>query len=168
MSRVTEINKGVFIQQDTQSPAQVLPSKSVNYTHLETNVQTDIATGVSGAATATAAQTAVNKLARFSAYVVGQAADVTSGVANYSGLQAAVTAAPNGSTIYVLPGTYTLSGLNFASKKLTIQGSGFDSILNGTITLSDMSYCILKGLQFNSATGLTIDNTTVSCFITEC
>lgn len=55
---------------------------------------------------------------------------------NESSLQDAVAAADNGSTITLAPGTYDLGNDNgiVLNKKLTIQGSGADTVIKGTGT----------------------------------
>lgn len=69
--------------------------------------------------------------------IVGSAAQVTSGVASYSSVQSAINAAAAGQKILVLPGTYTENVS--VGKEIVLEGSGRNSVINGTLTFTSTS-----------------------------
>jgi pectin methylesterase-like acyl-CoA thioesterase len=97
--------------------------------------------------------TCINELLNFTA-VVGQAQDVSNGTAQYTSIQAAVTAVGSGGRVLILPGTYTES-LTIATDNIFIQGQGYGCHLSGALTLSN-NYCDLNSFRVTgniSATG---------------
>jgi len=114
-------------------------------------------------------QSVVNnlKLNKLLTFTVGTAQDVADGVASYTSLQTAVTAAPSGSRIVVLNGVSITEAVSIA-KRLTIEGwGGYDSLINGVVTLaSGCSFSTLKNFRvsqfvFNSGAD---GNIIQSCF----
>jgi hypothetical protein len=81
------------------------------------------------------------------AAVVGQPSDVTAGKATYSSLQAAVTAVPTNSAILLLPGTI-VENVTITGKTISIIGRGHMSILQGSITLTTSSLCLIRSMKF--------------------
>ncbi len=69
--------------------------------------------------------------------VIGSAAQVTSGAATHSTWASAISAASSGNTIRILEGSWTESPS--ISKQLYIEGSGYGSLLTGTITFTSGS-----------------------------
>jgi hypothetical protein len=85
--------------------------------------------------------------------VVGSAAEVTNGSADYTSLAAALGAAIAGSKILVLQGTYT-ENVNI-TQNVCIQGKGHSTVLNGNITFSTTA-CLVKDLYINGNIVFTI------------
>lgn len=75
--------------------------------------------------------TASGRLAAIYNFVVGSAAQVISGDASHSTWASAITAAAAGQTIKVLPGTWVENVV--VSKQLFIEGSGYGTVLTGSI-----------------------------------
>lgn len=67
-------------------------------------------------------------------FVVGTAAQVAQGKAQYSSISAAIAAASAGQKIAVLDGTYAENVT--VDKQLTIEGKGYASFVNGTLTFT--------------------------------
>lgn len=67
--------------------------------------------------------------------IVGSAAQVTAGTAQYSTLAAAIAAASAGDRILILPGYATTENVT-VDKKLLITGLGHTSIITGTVTFT--------------------------------
>lgn len=66
--------------------------------------------------------------------IVGSTADVSAGKATHSSIQTAISAVSDGSKILILAGTYTE---NVAlSKRIALEGVGYDSFINGTFSVS--------------------------------
>ncbi len=78
--------------------------------------------------------------------IVGSAQNVTDGVADYSVIADAITAATAGNKILILAGTFTE---NIAvSKRLFIEGKGYDTVISGTLTINDASdFSLIKQLK---------------------
>lgn len=83
---------------------------------------------------ASAADTRVDSLFEF---IIGSAGQVSAGEATHSSFSSAQTAASNGDTITILPGTLT-ENLT-VSKKLFIEGRGPGAIIDGTVTFASGS-----------------------------
>lgn len=95
--------------------------------------------------------------------IVGSAAQVASGLANYSTISAAITAATAGQKILVLSGSYSENVT--VSKRLYITGNGRDSLINGTFTLAAGSdYSLIKCLKIGGNMSLISNNS----FATDC
>ncbi len=78
---------------------------------------------------------------------VGSAADVAAGFAQYSTLQAAVTAAAQGAHIRVRSNFSSTEAVTI-SKRLIISGAGYDSYINGIITLdANCDYSTLQNIR---------------------
>lgn len=67
--------------------------------------------------------------------VIGSAAQVTSGVATHSTWAAGLAAAAANDVVLILPGTWTENATLDVSG-VTIQGAGYGSYLNGTLTVT--------------------------------
>lgn len=107
-----------------------------------------------------------NKLNGLYDAIVGSAAQVSSGMATHSTLQAAHDALISGCNILVL-NNVVLSGSSTLSKRLMISGKGGGSVLTGSLTLnSGAAGSIIKHLkvvgavQFNAGAD--------KCFMSEC
>ena len=97
--------------------------------------------------------------------VVGTAADVSAGLANYSTLQDAHDAANDGDTIEVLK--RSIAGNTVITKRLSIFGRGNASELTGTLTFSSGGdKNLVKYLKFSG--NVTIDNGVKNNIITDC
>lgn len=96
--------------------------------------------------------------------VVGSAAQVSAGVATHSSLQSAINAYPTGN-IRLLNTYSTSENISVTSSGITIEGEGYGSQINGTLTLSAaVNYATVKNLRIT-------DNITLACsasFIREC
>ena len=80
--------------------------------------------------------------------IVGSAAQVVAGIAQYTSINTALNSVPTGSSVYILPGTYTENIVMPLSKELNISGKGRSSVINGTwIFSSGVSYCIVENLR---------------------
>ena len=96
--------------------------------------------------------------------IVGSAAEVVAGDAQYSTLQSAVNAASSGQKIVVLSGTHTENVT--VDKRLTIEGQGHATYLDGTLTFASGSdYSLLRGLKIGG--NLTLNAGADGIFITE-
>lgn len=96
--------------------------------------------------------------------IVGSSAQVTAGDAQYSSIQAAVTAAPAGQKIVILSGSYTENVT--ISKKITIEGQGHTTYLNGNLTFDGSSdYSLLRGIKIGG--NLSLSSGADGIFITE-
>lgn len=80
---------------------------------------------------------AADRLGEIYDAVIGTAGQVASGIATHSTFAAAIAALSAGDSIFVLDGTYTENVS--VSKKLTIEGSGHSSNINGTLTFTSSS-----------------------------
>lgn len=122
-------NEGKFLVPDTD-PAPDL------WTALDMSTTTAVAT--------TAKVTAVWD------FIIGSGAQVTSGAATHSTWASAIAAASAGDTIKVLEGSWTENVT--VDKQLHIEGNGYGSYLNGSLTFnssSDRSYVSLIRLADN-------------------
>lgn len=96
--------------------------------------------------------------------VVGSASQVTAGLANYSTIASAITAANAGDAMIILAGTYTESPT--ITKKLSIFGTGENTNINGTITFDTGSdYSLMKNLRTTQT--VVLNSTTSGCIITD-
>ena len=78
---------------------------------------------------------------------VGSSAQVTAGYAQYTSLQAAITAVAAGGNIFLLNGNIT-ENITIA-KEINITGKGRSSLITGTCTLnSGASYCTIMRMKF--------------------
>lgn len=109
-----------------------------------------------------AAPTAGGTSARVSAMwdeVVGSSAQVTSGAATQTSLTAALAAVGTDGTILVLRGSYTENPS--ITKRVFIQGQGYGSVINGTLTYATgSSDSLVQDLR-------TTDNITVNSGVSE-
>lgn len=95
-------------------------------------------------------------------FVVGSAAQVTSGAATHSTIGAAITAASAGNTILILKGTFTETVT--VSKELHIFGQGRGSVINGTVTFNSSSD--YSGMHFLKVTDdITLDSGADGCIV---
>jgi hypothetical protein len=69
--------------------------------------------------------------------VVGNSAQVASGVATYTSIQNAINSVAPGGRIVILQGTFTENII--LNKEVCIQGKGRSSIINGTVTFTPAS-----------------------------
>lgn len=96
--------------------------------------------------------------------IVGSAADVASGVAQFTSIQAAINAVITGGKILVLNGSY-VENLSIG-KKLTLEGKGHSTEINGTVTFtSSGDYCTMK--QFRILDNLTFDSGADANYLNE-
>ena len=92
----------------------------------------------------------INSLGGVQGIVVGNAADVTAGKANYTSIQAAIDASANGDIINLLGRTFAESII--INKQLKFLGRGYDSIISGTVSFaagssgSGMAFLTLDGV----------------------
>lgn len=78
--------------------------------------------------------------------ILGDATDVTNGIATHSTFAAAYAATPAGGVMRVLPRSHT-ENLTI-SKNISIEGSGFGAVLDGTLTFDSASdYSYVHGLK---------------------
>jgi uncharacterized protein YhbP (UPF0306 family) len=96
--------------------------------------------------------------------VIGSAAQVTGGIATHSTFASAIAAVSANGTIRVLPGAWT-ENVN-VTKTLTILGSGYGSVVTGTLTLTAADHCTIKGIQFTGS--VTLDSSTDGSIVQEC
>ena len=68
--------------------------------------------------------------------VVGSSAQVAANVANYDSIQDAIDEAPDGAEIYILKGTYTEALTLPNTKSVKLNGQGFGTVVDGTITVT--------------------------------
>jgi carbonic anhydrase/acetyltransferase-like protein (isoleucine patch superfamily) len=91
--------------------------------------------------------------------IVGSAADITAGLATYSTVAAAITAAPAGGRIFILDGTYTPAAQIDVTKALIIEGQGettviaSDSIAAGATIKISASGVELKNFKVTQGAG---------------
>lgn len=88
----------------------------------------------------------------FWVWVLGSAAQVTSGVATHSTWAAVIAAASAGDQIIVLPGSWTENAT--ITKQLSIVGAGYGSRLNGTLTFTAASRCSVRNLRVDNTVTL--------------
>lgn len=94
-------------------------------------------------------QTNTGRLAVGLGIIVGSTSQVEQGIANYDNLTNAITEALEGSKITVLSGVNTTETI-LLDKRLTIEGQGYDSRINGTFTfLSTADFATVRGLYVN-------------------
>lgn len=97
--------------------------------------------------------------------IVGSGAQVASGAATHTSLQAAHDYVSSGGTILVLKGSFV--GATIINKKVQIIGQGNNSNLAADVTLAaGSSFSVLKYLRFNN--NLTINIGSDGSFITDC
>lgn len=110
-----------------------------------------------------------NRLGMLSDIWVGTAADVAGGYANYSTLSAAIAAAQTGQSIRIRP-NITITENVTIDKRISIEGSGYDSFLSGTVTCDTLcDYSLLKNFRctqfiFNAGAD---GNIVTGCFFTS-
>lgn len=80
--------------------------------------------------------------------VVGSPAQVTSGLATHSTLQAAHDAVVAGSVILILKGTY--AGATTISKQLNIYGQGYSTVLDDDLSIDAVSNVQIQDIRLNS------------------
>jgi hypothetical protein len=98
--------------------------------------------------------------------VVGSAAQVTAGLAQYSSIQSAITASSPNTKILVLAGTYS-ENISVNKAGLLIEGQGYGSVINGTMTLtSSAQSCNVK--CFKVTNNITFDLGSSNNFMQEC
>lgn len=68
--------------------------------------------------------------------VVGSAAEVTAGSADYSSLQSAINALTTGGSILLSSNYSTVENITISTDSILIEGQGNKSVINGTVTLS--------------------------------
>jgi hypothetical protein len=93
-------------------------------------------------------------------YVVGSAANVTAGLADYSTIEDAITAAADGNIIKILAGAYSQAAILDITKKLTIIGHGSGTIIDsaagiaaGAIVKISTTDVTLKDLVIDDGSG---------------
>lgn len=93
---------------------------------------------------------AILQLSHYDA-IVGDVSAVGAGLAQYTSVQSAINALSDGQRLLILPGTYTEAiSLN---KRLFIDGQGYDSFVDGTITCgTSCDYSQLRSLRFGTLT----------------
>lgn len=80
-------------------------------------------------------------------YVVGSATDVLNGLADYSSIASAITAASNNESIFILPSYNSTENITI-NKRLFIDGAGYGSFVNGTITVTNAgASCRVENLR---------------------
>jgi hypothetical protein len=98
------------------------------------------------AGTVDTSTTNTGRISLSSGLVVGSAAQVSGGLADYSTLSSAITAATTGGKISILPGVSSTESI-VLNKRLTIVGVGYDSKIIGTFTLTAAcSFASVRGL----------------------
>jgi len=98
--------------------------------------------------------------------VVGNAADVTSGVAHYSSIQNAITDAASGAQITLLNRTFSLDAAITVSKKIFLKGSGNSCVIDGTISFNaGSSASMVQWVKFNE--NITVANTVTKIILTN-
>lgn len=84
-------------------------------------------------------------------YVVGSAGQVASGAATHSTIAGAISAASNDNNILILAGTYAENIT--INKRLNIEGQGYGSYVNGTVTFaSGATSALLKNVRISGNT----------------
>lgn len=97
--------------------------------------------------------------------VVGSASQVTRGQANYSSITAAIAGVSAGQRIIVLDGTYTENIT--VNKQVTIEGKGYSSYLNGTITFTSAGTSSgIRGLRIGN--NITVPSGANNIYIRDC
>jgi hypothetical protein len=91
--------------------------------------------------------------------IVGDAADVTSGLADYSSITAAIAGVSADATLFLLPRTYAENVT--VNKRLTIVGTGYGCYVDGTMSVSSAS-CNIQNFRIDG--DLTVSAN--SCYIT--
>ncbi len=82
-------------------------------------------------------------------FILGSVAQVTAGLATHSTWAAIIAAASAGDVIRVLPGTWVENVT--VSKQLQIEGGGYGSYINGSLTFSSAAdRCTVNGLRVNN------------------
>lgn len=76
---------------------------------------------------------------------LGSAAQIAQGLATHSTWASAISAVSTGGVIFVLPGAWTENVT--INKNLKVVGSGYGSVLTGSITFTAASNCIVSGVQ---------------------
>lgn len=103
-----------------------------------------------------------NRMRKVYDIIVGSPAQVLSGEADYSNINAAITAAPVGGKMLILQGTYTENVV--ITKKLMIEGKGVDTVINGTFVINSGSdSTIIRYLKVAANITLNSDK----CILTE-
>ncbi len=88
--------------------------------------------------------------------VVGSAAEVTAGSADYSSLQGAINTLPTGGSILVSSNYSTVENITISTDSILIEGQGNKSVINGTVTLSATTdNCSISNLRITGNVTLT-------------
>lgn len=88
--------------------------------------------------------------------IVGSAAEVTSGSADYSSLQSAINALTTGGSILLSSNYSTVENITISVDNILIEGQGNKSVINGTVTLSATTdNCSISNLRITGNITLT-------------
>jgi hypothetical protein len=140
----TEVSPGVVIQQEQQAPSTILPAQSVFKYNLAPEV--------------------LNDLEQWDA-VVGSSAQVNSGLATHTSLNAAIAFVVSGGAIMVLRGTVTENVI--VNKEVFIQGQGRGTVINGTVEFQNTSnYSTMQNMKLRN--NLTLDSGTTGLYVITC
>lgn len=104
----------------------------------------------------------ISRQINFSA-VVGTPTDLAANVATHTDLQSAINDVNAGEKIKVLPGTF--AGAVNVNKRVYIEGSGYDTNINGAVTFST-SFCYVKEFRFGDS--LTLDGASKGNIVAYC
>lgn len=97
--------------------------------------------------------------------IVGSAAQVTAGTAQYSTIASAITAASAGDRVLILP-AYSGTENVTVSKKLFISGLGHTSVITGTVTFSSAAdYSKLTNVKVTDT--ITLDSGADGIYVTD-
>lgn len=97
--------------------------------------------------------------------VVGDASDVTAGLAHYSSIGAAITAAVAGSRIFLLKRTFTESVT--VDRQVHIFGCGYASRITGNITFTSTGgHSLVRGIRIVG--NITFNASSNGSIVTEC
>lgn len=81
-------------------------------------------------------------------FVIGSAAEVTAGTADYSSIATALTANPSNASFLITAGYSGTENVTIAGNKILIEGQGAVSTINGTITVnSNIQHFICRDLR---------------------
>ena len=143
MPKLIQLDSKRVLLQRQQEPSNILPQHSVDIWQLSPAVLAALGADA----------------------IVGDLADVATGLANYTSFQAAHDDLSAGATILLLKSTPNTETLTI-SKRISVLGFGYDSQLNGAVTVTT-NYSDWKGIRFGgtlTCSGISNGNLFSGCF----
>lgn len=88
--------------------------------------------------------------------ILGSVAQVTAGEATHSSWASVIAFLTAGQSLKVLPGTWVEDVV--VDKQLQIEGSGYGSYIDGSLSFEAASFCSVKDLRVNDDVSLDVDS----------